>query len=409
MINIGKILKRAWHIVWNYRVLWIFGILLAITAGGGGGGNSGSSYQFGGNRGNNPPSGPNPNFHPGPVLREFIDWFNQNLLPLFEHPEQYIATFIWIGVAFLLLILVLSVIGSLVRYPSETAVIRMVDEYEQSGSKVGFKQGWKLGWNRRAFRIWLIDLLIGLPIFLVVALMVALGMLVFISIGNGNQGTAVAGTIAAIGCAFLFIFIFIAFMVFISLLRQFFVRAAALEETSLKDAFRNGWATFKRNWKSAALMWLVMLGIGIGYGIAGVILFILLIPVYLVLILPAALVAVIPGAIALGITSIFTSSFLIWIVGILVALPFFFTVLFAPLTLVGGLYMIFESSVWTLTYREMKTLEKILPVEAPKTPANKTGKGINSLPENNDGGCPKIGQPQCYFYLQRSAILFSMI
>ncbi len=34
MINIGKILKRAWHILWNYRVLWIFGILLAITAGG---------------------------------------------------------------------------------------------------------------------------------------------------------------------------------------------------------------------------------------------------------------------------------------------------------------------------------------------------------------------------------------
>ena len=29
MIDIGKILKRAWHILWNYKVLWIFGILLA--------------------------------------------------------------------------------------------------------------------------------------------------------------------------------------------------------------------------------------------------------------------------------------------------------------------------------------------------------------------------------------------
>ena len=37
MIDFGKILKRAWHILWNYRILWIFGILLAITTGGGGG------------------------------------------------------------------------------------------------------------------------------------------------------------------------------------------------------------------------------------------------------------------------------------------------------------------------------------------------------------------------------------
>ncbi len=35
MIGFGKILKRAWHILWNYKILWIFGILLAITAGGG--------------------------------------------------------------------------------------------------------------------------------------------------------------------------------------------------------------------------------------------------------------------------------------------------------------------------------------------------------------------------------------
>ena len=42
MINIGKILKRSWHILWNYRVLWIFGILLALTTGGSGSGSSNS-------------------------------------------------------------------------------------------------------------------------------------------------------------------------------------------------------------------------------------------------------------------------------------------------------------------------------------------------------------------------------
>ena len=28
-IDIGKVLKRAWHVLWNFKVLWIFGILLA--------------------------------------------------------------------------------------------------------------------------------------------------------------------------------------------------------------------------------------------------------------------------------------------------------------------------------------------------------------------------------------------
>ena len=112
-------------------------------------------------------------------------------------------------------------------------------------------------------------------------------------------------------------------------------------------------------------MWLVMLGIGIGYGIVGMILFFLLIPAYLILILPAALVAAIPAAIALGITSIFASGPLAWIVAALVAVPFFLMIAFAPLTLVSGWFHIFTSSVWTLTYREIKALEAVKPEEIP--------------------------------------------
>ena len=365
MIDIKKILKRSWHVLWNYRVLWIFGFLLAITGGGGGGGNGGSSYQPNRNTGSNGSNGFNPNFQSGPFWRELTDWFNQNITPLFEHPDQYVTTFIWIGVAVLLFILLVAVVTSLIRYPAETAVIRMVDEYEQTGVKVGFRQGWKLGWNRRAFRLWVIDLVIGVPAFLFIALLLGLGLVVFLSYVRGNNTLAVAATVAAIGCAFLFIFAFVILMVLLGLLRQFFVRAAALEETGIGESFRHGWAMFKSNWKSAALMWLVMLGIGIGYGIVGIILFFLLIPVFIILLLPAALVAGIPAAIALGITSIFASGPLAWIVAALVALPPFFMVLFAPLALVSGGYLVYTSSVWTLTYREIKALAVVKPEEIP--------------------------------------------
>ena len=362
MIDIGKIIKRSWHILWNYRVLWIFGFLLAITAGGSGGGSSGSGYQFSDNNGNN---GTNSTFQPGPFWSKLTDWFNQNISPLIEHPDRYIATFIWIGVAFLLFILIVIAVTSIIRYPSETAVIRMVDEYERTGTKVGFKQGWKLGWNRRAFRMWVIDLVISLPAMLFISLLLGLGVLFFISVIKGSSALAIGGTIAAIGCSFLFIFSFIVLMVVLGLLRQFFVRAAVLEGTGIGESFCRGWAMFKNNWKSAAMMWLVMLGLGIGYGIVGMILFFLLIPAYLVLLLPAALVAAIPAAIALGITSIFASGPLAWIVAALVAIPFFLLVILAPLTLVSGWYMIFSSGVWTLTYREIKVLEPVKSQEIP--------------------------------------------
>ncbi len=357
MIDIGKILKRSWNILWNYRILWIFGFMLALTGGGAGVGNKGTGYQFSSNRSINWGNGNNPNFQPGPFWRALTDWFNQNITPLFSHPYQHVTTFIWIGVAFLLFILIVGVIAAFIRYVSETAVIRMVDEYEQTGTKVGFKQGWKMGWNRRAFRMWVIDLIINLPVILFIALLVILGVLIFFSLINGSTALAIGGTIAVIGCAFLFIFAVIVIMVFLSLLRQFFVRAAALEKAGIGESFRRGWAMFKNNWKSAALMWLVMLGFGIGFGIVGMILFFLLIPAYLILVLPAALVAAIPAAIALGITSIFASGPLAWIVAVLVALPFFFLVTLAPLILVSGWIMIYTSGVWTLTYREIKALE----------------------------------------------------
>lgn len=364
MINIGKILKRSWHILWNYRVLWIFGILLALT----GAGNSGADsfrYTLGSNQGNNGSSGYNPNFQPGPYLVQLTNWFNQNIKPLFEHPNQHVITFIWIGVGFLLFIFIVGVIATIIRYVSETAVIRMVDEYEQSGTKLGFRQGWKTGWNRRAFRLWVIDLVINLPVLVFLAFLIILGLLVYFSVTSGGNVLAISGVIAAVGCTFLFAFVLVIFMIFLSLLRQFFMREAALDGTGIGESFRKGWALFKHNWKSAALMWLVMLGISFGVGILGIPLFFLLIPVYLILIIPGAIVAVIPAAIAFGITSLLGGGPVAWIVSGVVAITFFLLVVLSPLTLISAWYHIYSMNVWTLTYREIKALDLVKPDEIP--------------------------------------------
>jgi hypothetical protein len=364
MINIGNILKRSWHILWNYRVLWIFGILAVLTGAGGAGGNN-LQYTFGGNRGNTGTNNYNPNFQPGPFLTQLTNWFNQNIRPLFEHPDQHMATFIWIGVAFLLFILIVGVVTAFIRYVSETAVIRMVDEYEQTGAKVVFKQGWKMGWNRRAFRMWVIDLVVNLPVLVFMALLILLGLLVYFSVTSGANVLAVGGTITAIGCAFLFVFALVILMVFLSLLRQFFIRQAALEEASIGESFRAGWALFKSNWKSAGLMWLVMLGISFGFGILTIPVFFLLNPLYLILAIPGIIVAAIPAAIAFGLTALFGGGPIAWIVAALVAAPFLLLVAFTPLTIISAWFHIYSSNVWTLTYREIKALDLVKPEMTP--------------------------------------------
>jgi hypothetical protein len=378
MINIGKILRRSWQILWSYRILWIFGILLALTAGGSSGGNSGSGWRSQAPQ-NNPSGAPGVLPENAPAwMHEFSQWFVQNMEPLFTHPEQHIGTFVMIGVIIFLVILVLSTLAALVRYPTETAVMRMVDEYEHSGSKLGFRQGWKLGWTRRAFRLWVLDLILAIPGLVFLLVLAGAGLILYFSVSSTFQVTNYLGMVASLFMGFLDIFFLVVVVVFLGLLRNFIARAAALDGSGIKESLRHGWAMFKRNWKSAGLMWLVMVGVGIGYGIIGIVLFFLLIPAYLVLLVPAALIAALPALIGYGITSIFASGPLSWIIAVLVAIPFFFVTLFAPLVLVSGWYKIYTSNIWTLTYREIKALENLA---GPGSPAP----GAQG-PENNPAG-----------------------
>jgi hypothetical protein len=362
MIDFRKILTRALHILWNYKTLWLFGILLALTGGGTGSWNGGSS---------NSQTGSGNGFHgidanSPPFLQNLNTWFQENIAPLFLHPQQHVTTFIWIGLALLLLGLVVGTVLAILRYVSEAAVIRMVDEYEQSGTKVPFKQGWRLGWSRAAFRMWLIDLLIGLLALPLVVVLAGLGLAAYLSTKGASDVFAVGSiVVASIACAFVFIAAFVVLMILLGFLSNFFKRCAALENTGVRESFRRGWEMFRRNWQSASVMWLIMIGLWIAFGIAILILAVFLIPVFVLLALPGLLVALVPALVAFGIASLFTSSPLAWIIALVVGAPFFFLVVGSPLLLIGGWAQIFNSSVWTLTYRELRALEAVAPPPQP--------------------------------------------
>lgn len=356
MIDFANILKRSWKILWDYRTLWLFGLLLAMTTGGGGNFNS----NFNAEEMNIPEEGWNLENLP-PALQQLAEWFQQDVLPLLTHPEEHITTIIWIVVAVFSFVLMISVLRAIVSYVSQTAIMRMVDEYEQNGAKAAFRVGWRLGWNRRAFRLWLTDVLIYFPIiFVFVATFFGITFFL-IALASNLDGMAGFVSFLYIGILLLLLFILIVALAFVGLLRQFFARAIALEGLGVLASLRYGWQMFRMHWKSAALLWLIMAGIGIGFAVMSLLAFFLLIPLYLLLLVPAILIAAIPGSLAFGIASLFTTSPLRWILGVVFALPFFFTILFAPLLVLQGWYQLYSFNVWTLAYREMKAIAPVPP------------------------------------------------
>ena len=166
---------------------------------------------------------------------------------------------------------------------------------------------------------------------------------------------SVAGTLGATCIGIPVVFLFALGMAFLGLLRILFVREAALEGVTVGESFQKGWSLFRSRWNGVLLTWLILLGIGIAVGIALFIAFFILLPVYLILLIPAILLAAIPGFLVFGITSLFSAGPVAVFLGILFALPLFFTVTFSPLVFLSGLYRVYESAVWTLAYREMKS------------------------------------------------------
>ena len=192
MFDISKILKRSWNIVWQYRMLWVFGFLLALTMGGAGSGN-GFTYTFNNNDFQNFSYQPDWYFDglrgdtPGEVI---TDLFRQIGIALNQLQRMYPTEF-QMAVTVLVTVVVLAIIGAIIfaflRYTAITATIRMVDKYELSGVKVGFRKGWRYGWSSAAWRAFLINLLLNLPLFLLFLAMALITWWILAAIWNGVE------------------------------------------------------------------------------------------------------------------------------------------------------------------------------------------------------------------------------
>jgi len=362
-----KILKRAWHILWSYRALWVFGLILALTAAGSSGGSGNNGVRFSGDNRTQRYDAPLPENWREEIGKAFaeagkeISRVFEDGLPALGISKGELTALLWIGAIFLLVMMAIGIMMAVARYVSETAVIRMVDEYEATDTKMSVRQGFRIGWSRTSWRLFLINLIVSIPVFVLLAVMAVAGFMIYRMVASGNDTLAAAGLISVIGVVFLFIFVVVIVSIFLGLLRHFFWRACALEDLGVGESLRRGFAMVRENWKNVGLMWLIMIGLGIAWAIVSVIAVVLTIPIVLLTTVAAVAIAAIPGLLLVGFFSLFLSGYLPWIAGGLFIAPLFFTLAFSPWVLLTAWQQIYTSTVWTLTYREIKAL----PVETP--------------------------------------------
>ena len=324
----GEIIRRAVQITWRNKVLWLFGIALALFGGmRGGGGGTGWQFSFG-SADVERWARRMPFYWPGTS----VDW------------GAVAAGALAIAGLIALLALVWAIVGIIVRYTSMGALIGMAAEI-QAGEQTSFGAGVRRGWGR-LLRLFAIGLIIGIVAALIALVIVlaflALGVIVvapavaMFASGGGWIALGVAW-IVLLGVAWLGLAILVAIVVggAFSVVREYAFRGAVLQERGVFDAIGAGITLLRTRIRQSAAMWLLLAAIQLGLGLV-------LLP-FLVVVAAGAGMSV--AALAMAARS---------------ALPAL--LIGAPLALLGGLFMLliggiytaFQSVAWTLFYLELE-------------------------------------------------------
>ncbi len=336
------LLKRSFHITWRYRALWIFGFLLALCSGGGGGGNfnpPGNLFQGGSSDGGD---------------------FDLPNMPQIDE-----STIITVVVGVICLIFLLVILSIVIRFITRTALIGMVNQIEAS-AQVTMRDGWRIGWSAKSWRVFLVSLVIGIPLFILSMILIILALSPLLLIVTKETGLIITGILLTV-LAVLFIALFlIALNAVIGPLLEFAWRRTALDEQGVVASVTESFNLIRGRLKDVFIVWLIMFGLAIGWAI-----------VSLVVVLPVMLIAVvIIAGIPAGLVYLVSNS---WIGTAAAGIPLALLTLIVIGGAVQGFYLIYQSTIWTLTYLDIRD--------------NKRGSDTkNDTPEI--GGDPKDEMPK---------------
>lgn len=328
-MDLGEVFGKAWKIIWNNKVLWIFGILASCSgrSGGGGGGGSGSGG-----------SGNGPNFN-GPFGSEIERFMNSVGEFLRDLPVWVYLAFAVALLALFLLILFLSTMGRI-------GLIKGTLQADRGAARLSLGRLWNDSLPY-FWRVFLLNLLIMVMIIIVivVAVFIALGATVL---------TLGVGLICLIPLICLMI---PAFWLFGIIIEQANVAVVA-DDVDVLESLNRAWKMFKANLGNLVVVGLIL-------AIAGFIIGLIIAIPFVAALLPL-IPAFINGQSGQAVLSGLTASLVIALIYLPIAV------------LLNGILQAYVGAVWTLTYRRLTTARPapvitVSPAPPPPEPELPTG------------------------------------
>ena len=227
-IDLGKILTRSWQIIWNYKVLWIFGIFAGFANGNGGSNsNSGSSGNGDSPFGN-------------------ADQFTEQAGEFFQ---QYMLIIIAVCLLLVLLSLAFYALGMMGRI----GLLKGVYKVEGGASSLMFAELWSESMPY-FWRFFGLNFLVGLAFFII--------LLPAIVIGIATAGVGFA-------CLLPLICLLVPVGWAVSVILEQAQAAIVAEDLTMMDGFKRGWEIAKSDIGGMIVLSLVL---GIGGAIIGFVL-----------------------------------------------------------------------------------------------------------------------------------------
>jgi hypothetical protein len=291
-MDFGEVLTKAWRIVWKHKVLWIFGILAGCgSGGGGGGGSSGTRWEqdapFSGGTGE---------------MERYM-----------EQAGQWITENWWVLALVLLGLVILWALAVFLGTIGKIGLIRGTFDVDGGAEKLRFGELFRES-MRFFWRVFLLNLLVGLAFLIVLVPLVLFGIL-----------TAGVGFL----CIIPLLCVLVPVIWVVGIVLNQANSAIVIEDLRMLDGLRRGWDVSRKNIGPVLLIWLITAVIGFVVG--------------LLLALPLLLV-VAPAFIGMVTTrgEPPTASLLISGLCLVVYLP--------VLVVLSGILGAYVQSVWTLTF-----------------------------------------------------------
>lgn len=314
-MDFGEIFSKAWKIVWNHKILWLFGLLAGCSARGGGGSGSGMNYSFGQRDFGNGPDGM------PPFMREFANFFEN--LPA------------WVYVLFAIAVLMLVLLGLFLGAIGRIGLVRGTAQADDGAQRLTLSELWN-GSLPYFWRVFWLNALIMVAVIVIFLIVLIPGIiLTTVTLGLGIICLIPLICVLAIAAWLLGVVV------------EQSIVAIVTENLGVMDGLARGWKVVRANLGSYVVMALI---VAVGGGIVG---FLIAIPVLFIM------VPIFIGM--LSQTDAMMSGGVV-VAGILFLLYLPFALLF------GAVLQAYIGAVWTLVFRRLSGKKQALSVISTNPP-----------------------------------------